>query len=216
MTTDPQVDRTGYVPPAGPAPTANVNAPTPAPLGALAAPAVYPARDAVRWGPIWAGLVVAISSFLLLSLLVLVIGVQTIESGDVDEAQTAQTGAIITAGLALLAFLLGGIVAGRTSGVPGRAAGFLNGFLVWAVGIVLIITLTVFGGLGELFGAVGDLFAQLRVLGGGFEDEADRAAVVEGIQNSALIAFLSMALPALAASIGGWIGARGGGGYVEI
>lgn len=221
MTNDPQIDRTTYVPP--PPPTSapppppvstNVNAAPPAMTAASLGPPIVPARDAVRWGPIWAGLVVAISLFLLLSLLALVIGVQTVGRTEVD-AQAAQTGAIVTGVLALFSFLVGGFVAGRTSAVPGRGAGMLNGFLVWALGIVLIIALT-FLGLGEIFGAVGDLFAQLRTLGGEINGEVDRGEVVQAIRGSALIAFLSMALPALAGAVGGLIGARGGGAYVEI
>ncbi len=219
MTQDPQTDRTTYVPPAPPPaapPAANVNAPLAGPsLGAAAlGPPIVPARDAVRWGPIWAGLVVAISTFLLLSLIAIVVGIQVV-GGDAVDAQAAQTGAIITGVLVLFAFLIGGFVAGRTSAVPGRGAGLLNGFLVWALGLVLIVALTLVG-LGEIFGAVGDFFAQLRALGVTGEN-VDRAAVVNALRNTAVIALASMALPALAAAIGGWIGARGGlGGYVEI
>src|SRR3712207_2868862 len=123
MTNDPQMERTTYVPPTTPvapppAPQANINAAPPLTAASLGPP-IVPARDAVRWGPIWAGLVVAISSFLLLSLLALVIGVQTVGRTEVD-TQTAQTGAIVTAVLALFSFLIGGLVAGRTSAVPGR------------------------------------------------------------------------------------------------
>ena len=219
MTSDPQLDRTTYVPPepppamAPPPPAANVNTAIAPPPAASLGPPIVPARDAVRWGPIWAGLVVALSSFLLLSLVAIVIGFQVVDTGDVT-AQAAQTGAIITGVLVLFAFLIGGFVAGRTSAVPGRGAGLLNGFLVWALGLVLIVVLTLVG-LGEIFGAVGDFFAQLRALGAAAED-IDREAVVRTLRNTSVIALASMALPALAAAIGGWAGARGGGAYVEI
>ena len=189
---------------------ANVNVP-----GSSTAVTPVLARDAVRWGPIWAGLLVAISSFLLLSLLALVVGAQTISTGAVDANTASQTSAWVTAGLALLAFLLGGFVAGRTSAVPGRGSGLLNGFLVWALGTVLIAALTAFG-LGQLFGAIGNVFVQFRALGLDVSPDVDREALVQGIRNSALIAFLSLALPALAASIGGFLGARGGVSDVEI
>jgi hypothetical protein len=185
-------------------PAANVNT---APLYPASTPVVGP-RDAVRWGPIWAGLLVAISGFLLLSLLALVIGIETVSSGAVAGQDATQLGEYVAALLAVLAFLIGGFVTGRTSAIRGRASGLLNGFLVWALGIVLIAVLSAIG-LGQMFGALGNLFAQLRSLTGTIGGQ-DPQEVAAALRSSALIAFLSTAIPALAASIGGWLGARGG------
>jgi hypothetical protein len=44
-------------------------------------------------------------------------------------------------------------VAGMTSAVRGEATGLLNGFLVWALGTVLILLLSALG-LGQIFGAL--------------------------------------------------------------
>lgn len=209
MERDPAVAPEAYPRPAAPvvAPaTTNVNA---APAYGAPAAAVVDPRDAVRWGPIWAGLLVAISSFLLLSLLALVIGVETVSSGAVDSATATRSGAWIAAVLAVIAFLVGGFVTGRTSAIRGRASGLLNGFLVWALGIVLIAVLSAVG-LGQLFGALGDLFGQLRSLTVEVGQQVDREQIAANLRSSALIAFLSMAIPALAASVGGWLGARGG------
>lgn len=173
----------------------------------IAAPLVAP-RDAVRWGPIWAGLLVGIASNLLLSLLAFLIGIETVSRGAIDSQAAAQTGAWVAAVLAVLSFLLGGFVTGRTSAVRGRASGLLNGFLVWALGIVLIALLSAVG-LGQLFGALGDLFGNLRQLTAD-AGQLDQAQIASNLRNSALISFLSMAIPALAASAGGWLGARGG------
>ncbi|MDQ3879666.1 MAG: hypothetical protein M3295_01080 [Chloroflexota bacterium] len=199
MTRDPSLPLSTYS--ATPPASTNVSA-YPA-----AAPLVAP-RDAVRWGPIWAGLLVAIGSFLLLSLLGLVIGIETVSSGAVEGSQVSQLGEYVAALLAVLSFLIGGFVTGRTSAIRGRASGLLNGFLVWALGIVLIALLSAIG-LGQLFGALGNLFAQLRSLTGpvGAQDPQEIAAT---LRSSALIAFLSTAIPALASAVGGWLGARGG------
>ena len=203
MDRDPAVTQAGtYARPV--APVANVNAPPAYTTGSSVLP-----RDAVRWGPIWAGLLVAIGSYLLLSLLALVIGIQTVNSG-VVEAQTAtQTGALVAAVLAVVAFLIGGFVAGRTSAISGRASGFLNGFMVWALGILLIAILSAVGG-GELFCGLNELFRQLRALTVTAGQQVDREQIAASLRDSALITFLSMAIPALAASVGGWLGARGG------
>jgi hypothetical protein len=163
-------------------------------------------RDRVRWGPIWAGLVTAIALFLLLSAAAVAVGAQVVSgTSDADEAGLA--GGIVSAVIALLAFLVGGYVAARTAGVIGRGYGALNGFLVWALGIVIVLALAAFG-LGSLFGASGDLFAQYQQMGQPQPEGVDPDSVIEGIRNGSLGAFVAMLLPALAAALGGWLGSR--------
>ena len=163
-------------------------------------------RDRVRWGPIWAGLVTAIAIFLLLSAAAVAVGAQVVSTrAGADEAGLA--GGIVSAVIALLAFLVGGYVAARTAGVIGRGYGALNGFLVWALGIVIVLALAAFG-LGSLFGASGDLFAQYQQMGQPQPEGVDPDAVIEGIRNGSLGAFVAMLLPALAAALGGWLGSR--------
>lgn len=162
-------------------------------------------RDRVRWGPIVAGLLTAIGTFLLLSTLALVIGVGAVPRG-ADAGDTASASGIVTALIGLLSFLIGGFVAGRTAAVEGRGSGALNGFLVWALGIVLILLIAALG-LGGLFGAAGDLFSQYRAAGSP-QPDVDSADVAQGIRDAALPAFLGLALPALAATIGGFFGGR--------
>lgn len=162
-------------------------------------------RDRVRWGAIWAGLVTAIATFLLLTTAAVAVGAQVLDAGDTQQAGMA--GGIVSAIIALLAFLAGGFVAGRTAGVAGRGYGALNGFLVWALGVMLILALAVFG-LGSLFGAAGDLFGQYRQMGQPQPQGVDPSQVVQGIRNSSIGAFLGMLLPALAAAAGGLMGSR--------
>jgi hypothetical protein len=163
-------------------------------------------RDRVRWGPIWAGLIAAIGTFLVLSTIAVAIGAQVVGSGsDAEDAGIA--GGIVSAVLGLIAFFIGGFVASRSATVMNRGYGALNGFLVWALGVVLILALAAFG-LGSLFGASGDLFAQYRNLGSPTPEGVDPNAVADGIRNSALGALIGMLLPAAAATFGGWIGAR--------
>ena len=163
-------------------------------------------RDRVRWGPIWAGLVTAIAIFLLLSAAAVAVAAQVVSTrAGADEAGLA--GGIVSAVIALLAFLVGGYVAARTAGVIGRGYGALNGFLVWALGIVIVLALAAFG-LGSLFGASGDLFAQYQQMGQPQPEGVDPDAVIEGIRNGSLGAFVAMLLPALAAALGGWLGSR--------
>ena len=161
--------------------------------------------DRVRWGAIWAGLLTALGTFLLLTTAAVAIGAQAIDSGASGE-DAGMAGGIVSAIIALIAFLAGGYVAGKTAGVVGRGYGALNGFLVWALGVVLILALAAFG-LGSLFGAAGDLFGQYQQMGQP-QPDADPNAVVEGIRNGSIGAFLGMLLPAIAATVGGLLGSR--------
>ena len=173
--------------------------------------AVISPRDRVRWGPVFAGLVTALSLFLLLSLLALGLGLTAADAATSSDQTDAigTAGAIIAAVIGLLAFVIGGFVAARTSAVVGRGPGAMNGFLVWALGIVLILALGAMG-VGTIFGAAGDIFGQVQASGIQPSDvpEVDPQQAQDAIRNSALAGFVSLALPALAAVIGGVLGAR--------
>jgi hypothetical protein len=163
-------------------------------------------RDAVRWGPIVAGLVVAFTLFLLLTVALVAIGAQAIRIGDPNVDEAAGIGGILTALIALVSFFIGGFVAGRAAAVDGRGAGLLNGFLVWGLGLILVLLLAGMG-LGGLLGSAGELFQQYRAAGSP-QPDVDPQDVLAGIRNSALPALLSLALPAIAAALGGWLGGR--------
>lgn len=169
-------------------------------------PSPWDLRDQVRWGPIVAGMLTALGTFLLLSLLGLAIGANTVRVGRGQGDEVAQGASIVTALIGLLSFFIGGFVAGRTAAVRGRGPGLLNGFLVWALGVSLILLLAALG-VGQLFGAAGDLFEQYRALGSP-DANVSPAQVNRQLRDAAIPAFLSMALPALAAAIGGLVGAR--------
>ncbi len=50
-------------------------------------------RDRIRWGPIWAGLLTVLAAFLLLSMLAIAIGAQTVEPGVTSAGTVATTAA---------------------------------------------------------------------------------------------------------------------------
>jgi hypothetical protein len=163
-------------------------------------------RDLVRWGPIAAGLVVAFTIFLLLTVLLVAIGAQAIRVGDPNVDEAAGIGGILTALIALVSFFIGGFVAGRAAAVNSRGAGLLNGFLVWGLGLLLVLLLAGMG-LGGLLGSAGELFQQYRSAGSP-QPNVNAQDLLSGIRNSALPAFVSLALPAVAAALGGWLGGR--------
>jgi len=148
-------------------------------------------RGGIHWGPIWAGVLVAIATLLLLDLLAIGIGLLPVAGSGAAIAVSAIIG--------LIAFFIGGYIAGLasggyvadlTSGAGGRSSGIryagpglLHGLLVWALGTVLILAISVLVP-GLLFGALGEVVA------GG----------------SALGAFFVLLLSALTAALGGWLG----------
>lgn len=166
---------------------------------------VVPTRDSARWGPIWAGLIAALTTFLLLELLAFGTGLLSI---NLDPSGASQTSAWVSAIIGLIAFFTGGSVAGMTSSVRGTATGLLNGFLVWALGTVLILVLSALG-LGQIFGALGNLLGQFNLLQGGLNvPGVDPQQLLSAVRTTALVAFFSLLLSAIAAALGGWLGGR--------
>jgi hypothetical protein len=110
--------------------------------------AVATPTDRIRWGPVIAGLFAALSTLATLTILGLAIGTAVFDPN--DQASTYGIGAGIWGAVsALLAFLVGGWLAARTSAVPGRNAGILNGAMVWFVAIPLLLF-----GIGSGVGAI--------------------------------------------------------------
>ena len=165
-------------------------------------------RDSARWGPIWAGLITAITTFLLLQLLAIGIGLVGIGPNNTGSAW-------VPAIVGLIAFFTGGAVAGMTSAVRGAATGFLNGFLVWALGTVLILVLSALG-LGQIFGALGGVVGQLGLFGPGGVNPPNNlpnpnvnpAQIADAVRTGAIGAFFGLLVSAIAAALGGYLGGR--------
>jgi hypothetical protein len=162
-------------------------------------------HDGVRWGPVWAGLLTALSSFLLLELLFYGLGWLTIDPGATTPGNNAGW---VSGILALVAFFLGGLVAGATAMYKGLSSGLLHGFLVWALGVLAILFLTLFGG-GALLGSFADLidkFLNLRQTAS--VNPAEATTLAETTKDAALPAFFGLALPLAASMLGGLIGSK--------
>jgi hypothetical protein len=147
----------------------------------------------------------ALATFLLLNLLA--IGLGLVGIGPDDQG----AGGWVPAVIGLIAFFTGGSVAGMTSAVRGALTGFLNGLMVWALGVVLILALSALG-LGQLFGTLGNLAGQA---GGGLlgnltnrVPDVDPAQVAQAVRDGALGAFFGLLLSALASALGGFLGGR--------
>lgn len=166
-------------------------------------------QDGVRWGPIWAGLLTALTTFILLELLFYALGWLTLDPGS---NQPGTTKWLMTGILALVAFFLGGLVAGATTIWKSLFSGLLHGFMVWALGVAAFIALTFFGG-SALLGSFGSLAHQLGVGPQQVQksahvtnSEADRLAAQA--KDASGPAFWGLFLPLASAMLGGLIGTK--------
>ncbi len=168
---------------------------------------VMTVRDRVQWDPIVAGLMSAIATFLLMTVLGIAVGASVLDPADSGQeigTWAAAWGAIS----AIVAFFVGGWLAAKTAAVGGSFAGLVNGFLVGASGLVLILWLTGIG-LGNVFGT---LSANLGDILNVAQDTAQAPDGVEAqdafetVRDSAFGTFIGLLLPLVAAALGGWLG----------
>ena len=158
-------------------------------------------REGLDWGAVWGGLLTTIGLFVLLSVLATAIGITAADDTALSGEEASRIGGVVSAVLALLAFFVGGYVAGRMSDATDHESGALNGFLVWALALVLILILAAFGA-GAAFGTLAQNFGP--VVPGA---EVDPAVAADEAKAAAWIAFISLGLAATAATLGGWLGA---------
>jgi hypothetical protein len=153
-------------------------------------------RDRIRWGPVWAGIVTAIGSYLFLQLALISTGI--IEFGD-----TAGDAAIISGIAALVAFFLGGVMTGATAMWQGADDGVLHGIVMWFAALVAIIVISAIGS-GVALGTFDttDVFDEFGL------DELDVDQANEDAQDAAGKALLALTLGLAAAAGGGALGAK--------
>jgi len=157
---------------------------------AVVAPAADAGARALRWGPIVAGLLTALGVFILLSLLAVGVGLGTAEGED-----PTMVAKIVGSVIALVSFFLGGFVAAWSDNALDNRRGALDGFLVWALWLLVVLIGGALG-VGALFGDVGGLFPTTE------------APDLTQIQTGALNTFLALALTAASAALGGVVGTR--------
>jgi hypothetical protein len=138
--------------------------------------------DRVRWGPIVAGLFAALSTLVVLSVLGAAVAGTAYDPG--DRARTYGIGAGVWGMVSMLvAFMIGGWLAARSAAVRGHHNGVLNGAMVWAVAIPLMIYLisAAIGAAGRTAGAV----AQTGVIAANAAAQVDQSTVDRTVPESA-------------------------------
>jgi hypothetical protein len=169
-------------------------------------------RDRVHWGPVWAGVLVALPVYLVLQLLFFALSI--VDLG-VNGAGQSTTASIVSAVLALVAFFVGGFMAGSTAASRDSDEGLLHGVLMWAVGIVAILGFGLLGA-GSLLGNLSTATAQNAALqqqagqAGQAASQVDPAQALQAAHQGAGWAALALGLTVLAAAAGGMAGQKTG------
>jgi hypothetical protein len=167
----------------------------------------------LRWGPIWAGLLTAIGIFFLLTLAAVTIGLQAAPGMEPTDDQTGFAAVLVTSVIGLVSFFIGGFVASWSAGLADQGRSLLNGFLVWALWLVVVIVLALLG-LGSFVGAAGDVFGQLNLNQAAADlDQAaaqapDPDELLTLVRDGAWQTLLVLLLTAGASALGGVVGAR--------
>lgn len=125
-------------------------------------------HDQVRWGPIVAGLAIALSTQLVLSALGLAIGANSI--GDSGAPRTEAAGVGTNIGIwsiisLLLSLFAGGWTAARTAGRMSRNTALLNGAILWASTLALsawLLSSGVSGAFGVAASNAGSVINQVQ------------------------------------------------------
>ncbi len=153
-------------------------------------------RDRIRWGPIWAGIVTAVGTYLFLQLGLIATGVVELGDAGGDDA--------IASGIAaLVAFFLGGLTTGATAMWQGADDGVLHGIVMWFTALVAIIVFSAVGS-GLALGSfdTADVFDDVAL------DDIDAAQANDDARDAAGKSLVALALALVAAAAGGAAGAK--------
>lgn len=160
-------------------------------------------RDRIRWGSVWAGLAVTVSIYLVMQLALVATGVIDLGAADRNDAW-------FSAGVALLAFFIGGATTGASAIWNELDDGVLHGIVMWAVGVVALLVLSVVGGnlaLGALDAS--GAFESVRVdLDAGEIEGVETALGAEDAEEAASWVLLALGAALLASIIGAAAGAK--------
>jgi hypothetical protein len=170
-------------------------------------------RDLVRWGPIWAGLLLALGIQFVLGAIGLAIALSAYNPTAANYgARVGSTLGIWTAISALIALFVGGYAAGRMAAVLGLRNGLTQGSIVWALALVLGTILSALGAVG-LLGATANigplLTGQMAVTG------AQAQSIASTTASGAWWFVIGTILAWAAAAGGGMLGTAAHRGVIE-
>lgn len=150
-------------------------------------------RDLIRWGPVLAGVAVALATIVFLSVLGAAIGLGAGPGVDFLTAAGIWSAIVMIIGL-----FLGGWVAAATSAIGGRLEGAFDGVMVWATLLVIGLILSAIGA-GALLGAMTQF--------GSFGVTPAPGTTVDVVA-TAWTTFVALLIGLAVAALGGYMGAR--------
>ena len=167
-----------------------------------------------QFGPIIAGILTAITTMLILTVLGLAVGASALEPREVgDKVGTAA--AIWGILSAIISFFLGGWVAAKTAAVSGMGSGLMNGFIVGA-GILVLVLWLAGSGVGAVVGLLGNNVSDIAnivqdsgVSSADVQQQANQADAPDSfdtVRDSAWGTLAGLVLPLAAAATGGAAG----------
>jgi hypothetical protein len=150
--------------------------------------------DWVRWGPIWSGF------FTIISVLAIV---GSLGAGIAFSVWHASPNNAFVYGWSIMtgiiAYFLGGWVTARAAGVAGTGAALLNAGLTWALSLVAILVVTLYGA-GNAFGLFGSNLSGLLRGGPGTASGS--------VATTAWVTFATLVIGLILALLGGLAGTR--------
>ena len=152
-------------------------------------------RDRIRWGPVWAGIVTAVGSYLFLMLALVALGIVDLSEGTTGDA-------IASSVAALVAFFLGGVTTGASSMWQGADDGVLHGIVMWFAALVALLVIGAVGS-GVALGAFDTSDAFDRFAEDGVDEQAG-----EDAEEAAGKALFGLALALGASAAGGAVGSK--------
>jgi hypothetical protein len=172
----------------------------------FAGPSPENRRDRVRWGPVWAGVLAVLTTFIVLQLLFFALGL--LDLGFDGGEGSGMVAGIVTGVLALVAFFVGGLLAGASTMWRGAGDGLLHGVLVWALSVLGILALALIGG-SALFGPLAELAGTAAQSGVQPPNvDVDPAQALDTARRTAGGTALGLGLAVAAAAIGGTVGSK--------
>jgi hypothetical protein len=174
-----------------------------------------PVRDRIQWGPVVAGVATTIATLLALTVLGLAVGLTVFDPTAAGE-DVGTAAAIWAAASAVIAFFVGGWIAGTSVALLADQNGALNGFMVGAAALALLLILAA-SGAGNLLGGIGANIDEIARVGAQLgidptataqEAQTQAQQIYDDAQAGAWATFLAIGLGLGAAAIGGLVGHR--------
>ncbi|MGL5192577.1 MAG: hypothetical protein ACRC8Y_03085 [Chroococcales cyanobacterium] len=169
-------------------------------------------HDRVRWGPIFAGIVIAISTQLVLSALGVAIGMSMGAADAQADTNAIGLGVGIWSIISLfIALLVGSWIMARTCGPMNKNTALLNGAILWATTLALsswLLASGVSGTFGIVMANAGEIADRANVGGGQNLTPAEARNIADNLARAGWSFLFGSLLGLVAALIGATLGAR--------